>query len=203
MDPKILLPFVAFLSLSGCAQTWQTSYDEGVTKAESSTWRLNSVNVTVPDSLSVSEVNGISPDADIVWREEPRGDRRAQVQKIMSEAVEKGAEGLSGKRRDVDINVVLSHFHAITPIARAQLQSSGVHNIGFYMSVSDARSGEILVSETEVAADLPAYVGEQSIAAIARGETQRVRIVEHVSAVTAGWLGVGPDVRTTFTRRGR
>jgi hypothetical protein len=46
-------------------------------------WSLDTLIVSVPRSLSVSEAHGIKPRADIVWREDPPGDRYVQVEGII------------------------------------------------------------------------------------------------------------------------
>ena len=45
--------------------------------------------------------------------------------------------------------------------------------------------------------------GAAAVTAAMQGDTQRVRIVNHLARVTRGWLGVGPDQRRTFTSFGR
>ncbi len=71
------------------------------------------MRVTVPKSLTVSEAKSLLPTADIVWREDPLGDRHVQVGKIVETAVLRGAQGLKGKR-PVIIDVTVTRFHALT-----------------------------------------------------------------------------------------
>ncbi|MEZ5686808.1 MAG: DUF6778 family protein [Paracoccaceae bacterium] len=53
--------------------------------------------VSVPNTLTVSENESVYvPKADIVWVEEPAGDRRAQVKAIFEEGISAGASGLRG-----------------------------------------------------------------------------------------------------------
>ncbi len=195
---------VAVLALAGCGSSGQfrTDYAQGVSAANSGGWRLASVSVTVPDTLTVSEANTYAPDADIVWRGEPLGDRYDQVKNIIEEAARRGGSGLRGGR-PVTLQLQVSQFHALTQRTRYTLNSSGVHNIDFVIRVVDARSGETLAGPEAVQADLVGYVGGEAIAAEARGETQRVRIVSHVANTIAGWLGTGPDVRGVVVRAGR
>ena len=42
-----------------------------------------------------------------------------------------------------------------------------------------------------------------TVTAAIEGNTQRVRIVDHIARVTAGWFGMGPDQRRKFTSIGR
>ncbi|KIC44941.1 hypothetical protein RA29_21095 [Tateyamaria sp. ANG-S1] len=200
---RLALVGLCALALSACERKWETSYNQNPTPEQSAAWRLNAVSVDVPRTLTVSEADNFSAaDGDIVWRGEPPGDRYIQVQRIMQEAVETGAATLSSHGRPVNVNVTVNQFHALTEMARARLTVSGVHNINFDIAVVDARTGAVLASEAGVSADLVAFSGQDAVRAEAAGQSQRVRIVSHVSNVVAGWLGTGPDVRQTFSRIG-
>jgi hypothetical protein len=196
-----LLGLTAVL-LSACVGggTFETAYDPlpaDVTRA----WRLADVRVNVPRDLTVSEAKSLLPQADIVWREDPLGDRYAQVGTIMGEAVTRGASGLRGAR-PVVIDVTVTRFHALTFEAEQRGQNWGVHNIRFIAQVSDARTGEVLVPATEIRSELPALSGDQMRAARQKGVTQKSMITSHVAKTVSGWLGTGPDNRGTFSRRG-
>jgi hypothetical protein len=193
---------VTSVLLSACVGggTFETSYDTlpaDVTR----TWRFAEVRVEVPKTLSVSEAKTILPNADIVWREDPLGDRYEQVRSIMGEAVTRGARGLRGSR-PVAIDITVTRFHALTFEAEQRGQNWGVHNIRFLAKVSDARTGEVLVPTTEIRAELPALSGDQMRAARQQGVTQKSMIINHVAATVAGWLAIGPDNRGTFQRAG-
>ena len=193
---------VTALLLSACVGggTFETAYDPlpaDVTR----TWRLADVRVDVPRSLSVSEARSLLPRADIVWREDPPGDRYSEVASIMDEAVTRGASGLRGAR-PVAIDVTVLRFHALTFEAEQRGQYWGVHNIRFTAQVSDARTGEVLVPSSKIRAELPALSGDQMRAARQLGLTQKSMIIDHVSRTVAGWLGTGPDNRGSFTRQG-
>ena len=196
-----LLGLTAVL-LSACVGggTFETAYDPlpaDVARA----WRLADVRVTVPKDLTVSEAKSLLPRADIVWREDPMGDRYAQVGKIIDDAVTRGAAGLRGSR-PVVIDVTVTRFHALTFEAEQRGQNWGVHNIRFIAQVSDARTGEVLVPATEIRSELPALSGDQMRAARQKGVTQKSMITSHVAKTVAGWLGTGPDNRGTFSRQG-
>ncbi len=199
---QVSLGVFAAFALSACTQVWETNYDQNPSAEQSKGWRLNTVSVDVPRTLTVTEANTFSAEADIVWRGELPGDRYAQVERIMREAIEKGAAGLRNRGRAVDLRVTVTRFHAVTDRTRRQLSAAGVHNINFAIQVVDARSGAVLAAEPDVSADLVAFSGQQALDAEAAGQTQRVRIVNHVANVIAGWLGTGPDVRQSFSRVG-
>ena len=71
---------MAVLPLAGCigVETFQTYYETPVPAAQSKGWHVVAVDVSVPDKLTVSEEHTYEPKADIVWREDPIGDRHPQ-----------------------------------------------------------------------------------------------------------------------------
>ena len=141
---------------------------------------INSVTVLVPRSLKVSERNSYLPRGDIVWREDPIGDRHAQVQKIVQDAMVRGVSPLSGPVK-ADLEIVVKRFHALTE--KARYTTGGVHAITFDMVLKDPVTGEQLTPPREVRADLEAFGGQQAINAEARGQTQKVRITDHLTWV--------------------
>jgi hypothetical protein len=189
-------------SLAGCVGgRFQTYFANPVAPGVSRDWRVADVAVTVPATLVVSEAKTLLPTADIVWREDPPGDRYAQVDAIMTEAARQGAAGLRGGR-PVRLSLTVTRFHALTFEAETRLSRSGVHNIDFVAQVTDARSGAVLAGPEAIEAALPALSGDEMRAARARGQTQKSQITAHVRATVAAWLGAGPDNRGTFTRSG-
>lgn len=196
-----IVGLLSALSLAACGSQWSVDYAETVPPEVSRDWRLSAVVSVVPDTLKVSNDNVYLPNADIVWWGEPFGDRRAQVARIMEEAVTSAASDLDGSR-PVTFTVTTETFHAVTPAAMAAAPAA-VHNIKFRIQVFDANTAEELTPPIPVAADLEAYVREAATASAIRGETQRRRIVDHIEAVVRGWLGNGPDQRRTFQSLGR
>jgi hypothetical protein len=188
--------------LSACAGgTFETMYDSGPALSITKNWRVVDVNVVVPRTLSVSEAHVLVPKADIVWREDPAGNRYDQVSRIVAKGVRDGARSLHGKK-GVRIDVTVSRFHAMTLEAEALKYDVGVHNIDLTARVVDAKTGEVLVPPTFIRAEFPAMTGVRMTQARLRGETQKSQIEAHLANVFAGWLGVGPDPRATFTRLG-
>lgn len=196
-----LLGFTATI-LSACVggASFRTEYDR-LSPEVSQAWRLAEVQVNVPRSLTVSESKTLLPSADIVWREDPSGDRYAQVGKIMQAAVLRGAQGLRGAR-PVIIAVTVTRFHALTYEAELSNSDWGVHNVDFVAQVVDARTGEVLVPATSVRAETPAWSGARMRDARRKGVTQKSMISNHVAATVAGWLAIGPDNRGEFSRQG-
>ncbi len=200
---RLIVLLAAPLLLAACAGgKWETNYGDVVDPKAARGWRVVDVDVRVPRSLTVSEANTYAPDADIVWRGDPPGDRYKQVDAIITEAIRRGSAGLKGKR-PVRIVATVRQFHALTEKARYGLNNAGVHNIIFTAQVVDARTGKPLTPVDTIKADLVAYSGDQALEAERKGLTQKVRITDHVARVIAGWLGIGPDVRGTFRRTGK
>lgn len=198
--PKLTIAGLVFV-LASCGSSFTTSYSEPVPMAQSSKWRIVDVAVSVPNTLKVSEAGSLFPSADIVWREDPQGDRRPQVAKIMADATRAGGKGLHGSR-PVRLELTVSRFHALTFEAETRLANAGVHDIEFTIQAVDARTGEVLAGPDAVEASLPALAGSEMVQARVRGETQKSQISAHVRKVIAGWLGIGPDPRGTFNRVG-
>lgn len=200
--PILLMVTVAF-GLAACGGTkWATDYRDVIDPAVAQGWQVASIDVTVPRSLSVSEANTYAPNADIVWRELPYGDRYDQVDAIITAAAERGVSGLIGERQ-VRLQITLQQFHALSEKSRAVLQHSGVHDITFTAQIFDIETNTPLSPPDLIKADLVAFVGNEAIEAEQQGLTQKVRITAHVATVIAGWLGTGPDVRGAFKRNGR
>lgn len=187
--------------LAGCASTFRTSYGSPVDPAVARGWRVADVRVDVPARLTVSERKAIFPRADIVWREDPGTDRKAQVARIIADAARAAAAPLRGPRAVV-LDVTLARFHALTFEAETRLSRSGVHDIEFTLTARDARTGEVLAGPDYVEASLPAYSGRQMAGMRAQGQTQKSQISAHLRATFAGWLGTGPDNRGSFSRIG-
>lgn len=142
-----------------------------------SSYRVTEVDVTVPPELTVSEANGIKPRADILWQEEPLGDRYAQVDAILTEAIEQGVAGMDGTRA-VKIEAVVTRFHALTK--RTRYTYGGDHEIWMVMSVRDAETGELLEPGRLIGFD--SWVSpDQALADEAQGIFQRDEITALVS----------------------
>lgn len=195
------LALLAGLALGGCSATFRTSYPEPVAAEVSQTWKLSDVEVNVPDALVVNEAPGLLPKGDIVWREDPAGDRKAQVAQIVADAAAEAGDGLPGKT-PVTIRISLTRFHALTYEAEARNWKAGVHDIEMTAEVVDTATGAVLKGPDPIEASLPALAGDEMAAARARGETQKSQISAHLLHTFQGWLGIGPDPRGSFSRMG-
>ncbi len=117
---KIVFVFAAFGVLASCSSR-NTLFTDEVDTDVSTNWHVHDVQVTVPDTLTTTEVNIYRPDVDVIWHGDPQGDRLQQVGVILHDALEVAAETLipENYHRPVVIKATLIHFHSLTPRARA------------------------------------------------------------------------------------
>jgi hypothetical protein len=193
MKTRILYALLglAALIVAGCTPTTDVSRNLALTDigpvadVPRQNWEFAELIIDVPQSLTVSEANAYKPRADIVWREDPMGDRHAQVAAVMRGGLE---PALSSMRGDVPVQIVLevTRFHAQTE--RVRYTFGGEHEIEFVYLVRHAETGAILAGPEAVDLTFRAYGGQQALEAEQQGITQRVRITERL----VGW------VRQTF-----
>jgi hypothetical protein len=156
--------------------------------------RIARIDITVPRSLDVTEANVYYPRADIVWRDDPIGDRHEQVKAIFEAAAFNGTKDMIGAQA-VIVDLRVKRFHSLSERTRASI--GGVHNMHFYMTVFDAATGEVLSKTREIEANLPAYGGNEAIAAERRGQTQKVRVTGYLAQVIRRELEPRPDARAS------
>ena len=171
------------LSVTACASTQNVTSNKVIEatpqaiKLAQPAYKVERLTVIIPDELTVSEANVFLPRADIVWREDPRGDRKKQIQVIMTDAITKGVSRVHDGRA-VTMDVRLSRFHAVTEKTRYTV--GGRHNIKFDYVLRDATTGVPVAPVKSIDASLKAYGGSRAFAAMARGETQKIRITQHI-----------------------
>ncbi len=146
--------------------------------AQARSWQVVDVTVDVPQELTISEANRLYPIADIVWRAEPFGDRRAQVGQIVDDGMTRGLAHLSGPQ-PVIFDVTLSRFHSLSDKARVEV--GGVHNLIFTFLVRDVSSGQVISGPHDAELGLRAFGGEQAVLAEQRGHDQKTRILAHLA----------------------
>ncbi len=141
---------------------------------------VSGIKIRVPRSLRVSEANSFYPKGDIVWRGDPIGDRHAQVAAIFDSGFRAGTADMSGPTA-VIIDVEVLRFHSVSEKTRYSV--GGVHNIMFNLTVRRASTGEALGPTRVVEANLPALGGGTAIEADRQGQTQKVRVTDHLGQV--------------------
>lgn len=136
-------------------------------------WQVSALRVDVPGALTVSEANSIKPRADIVWREDPIGDRHQQVANVMTPPLEAAFSGLQGEV-PVQVQLVVTRFHALTE--RTRYTFGGEHEVEFDLTVRHAETGALLHGPEHVDLTFRAFGGSEAIAAERQGIFQRDRI---------------------------
>lgn len=133
--------------------------------------------VTVPETLKVSEANTIKPSGDIVWRGDPFGDRYAQVKAIMEASLAKAAPQVRGNL-PITVQVVVRRFHALTE--RTRYTYGGLHELRYDLQVTNAETGEVIIPAYTVDATFRGYGGYQALDAERRGFSQKRRVTDHL-----------------------
>jgi hypothetical protein len=150
---------------SGAPQYFESQYD------------VQQINISVPQTLRVSEANTFHPNADIVWRGEPLGDRYAQVKAIFETAAAAGTSTMhSGPKVAVDIEV--TYFHCLTEKTRYTV--GGVHSMKYMLTVRDLETGAILQGPRLVVADVKGAGGQKAIEEEEAGRTQKVVVTDRL-----------------------
>lgn len=160
-------------------------------KSLASPYEVVDVQVVVPDYLVVSEANVYQPKADIVWREDPLGDRYEQVKTIIEGALRKGTAPLHGQRQ-VIMAVRVNTFLSITEKTRNSV--GGKHNVHFEYVLLDAKTRQPVTPVQNIDASLKAFGGAKAYRAMRAGQTQKVRITNHVAGVVQAALSSGSQV---------
>lgn len=195
---KLIAAGLLALGVAGCSGPEMASRNaplaapelEAAQQAVARDYRVQAFRFQSPDDLTVSEGNGYYPVADIVWRGDPMGNRVEQIAAIFETAVMGAGEGLDGAT-PVVVEVTLRRFHALTE--RTRYTIGGVHSIKFELTIRHFETREVLEGPRIVDASFPGLGGMAAIAADQRGETQKVRILRHLTNVFAAELGgTGP-----------
>jgi hypothetical protein len=145
--------------------------------AAASNYEVTKLWVLVPDFLIVSEANNYLPNADIVWRGDPPGNRYKQVDDLVTTAMETGVAGLHGPQK-VEVVVQIARFHALTERARADV--GGYFGIWFYLSVRDPVTHQPIRPDVLFDATKEALGGRAAVVQELAGSTQKVIITEHL-----------------------
>ena len=144
-----------------------------------SKYEVVDAQVAVPSYLVVSEADVYLPQADIVWREDPLGDRHEQGRTIMTDALKKGKNALVGPRK-VIMAARVNMFHALTEKARNSV--GGKRNVQFDYVLLDAETRQPITTVQNMDASLKAFGGSKAYRAARKGQTQKVRITNHVAS---------------------
>lgn len=191
---KILAALISIASVSACNTVETTRANpvelppQSIGQIVQHEWVVQDVRVIVPTSLLASEADVFLPAADIVWREDPLGNRHEQVQIILDDAVTRGISHMDGKRA-VFVDVQLRGWHALSDKARHTV--GGKHDIEFDLIVRDATTSANLIKPERITMSFKAHGGFSALKAVRAGQTQKVRISAHIAHIInlrfGGW----------------
>lgn len=176
----------AALSVSACAAPMQVARNAPfenqvpVIEVPMSDWSIEAVQIIVPRSLTVSESNSIKPNADIVWRGDPMGDRYIQIEQLMHAALSPVLRPREEASVPAVVTLEVTRFHAVTERARYTIGDE--NEIEFVLTVRHAQTGALLSGPRPVDLTYRALGGRQAIEAEARGITERVSIIHHLQS---------------------
>lgn len=141
---------------------------------------LRKVTLGTEGELTVSEANRYYPSEDVVWRGDPLGDRVAQVLAMFKTAMDRNDRVLRG-RTPVDVEISLKRFHGVTE--RTRFSIGGNYNAIFYMTVRNARTGEVIEPRRQILGNLEAPGGEAALELDRQGQTEKVRVTDYLTAL--------------------
>lgn len=193
------------LGVAGCATVETPSRNAplsapvlgGAEQAPTRSYDVQDIRIAFPADLRISESNGFYPIADIVWRGDPIGDRRQQIGEMMQTAFQAGTADMDGDT-PVVLDVTVRRFHSLTE--RTRYSVGGVHSIFFDLSIRDAETGTVIEGPRRIDASFPALGGQAAIRAENAGQTQKVRIIDHLTYLIGTELAPAepqPDVVVT------
>lgn len=183
---RLIAAIIVAGSLSACAsvETVSRSAPQAAAPVQpvSAQLSIEAARISVPYSLRVSEANSYYPGGDIVWREDPLGDRHQQVKAIFESGLLKAAANAQGPV-PVVVDIEVTRFHALTE--KARYTTGGVHAIQFTMRLLNPETGEAYTEPRFIKADFKAFGGARAINAERNGITQKYRITERIAQVVS------------------
>ena len=178
------------LSVAGCSTpetaTRNAPLETAAVTGAAPAYAIQDIRVSVPKTLRVSEANRYYPGGDIVWREDPAGDRHAQVKAIVEAAMMQGVNAMQPGHVPAILDIQVTRFHALTEKARYTV--GGVHSLQFHMQLRNPETGATYGEPQFVKADFKALGGQAAIKAEQQGNTQKYRITNHLAAVIQSQL---------------
>lgn len=186
MTLRLIAALVFATGLSACATTDTVSRNapletESLTSPDQQIERdynITSIIVNVPRELRVSESNSYYPNADIVWRGDPVGDRHAQIEEIFLSATTQAAAELGGSSEVIAVIDVV-RFHGVTE--RTRFSVGGVYNMVFNLGIYDGQTGLVIETPRQLTANLPAPGGQAALQLEQAGQTEKVRVLDYLA----------------------
>lgn len=148
-------------------------------------YAVQDMTFTTQTQLRVSESNSYYPNAEVVWRGDPIGNRIEQIAAMFRTAMDRNVANMDGLV-PVVVDYQLVRFHGVTE--RTRFSIGGVYNIEFDITVRNAQTGEIVEPARRVEANLSAPGGIAALMQEQRGQTEKVRVTDFLTQVFADEL---------------
>lgn len=185
---KIVTVMVLGLGVAGCASVDTVTRNAPIETpslnarsiAVARDYAVEEVTFTASSKLRVSESNSYYPNADVVWRGDPIGNRVEQVAAMFRAAADRNIPELNGNV-PVVVDFELVRFHGVTE--RTRFSVGGVYNIEFMMSVRNAITGDVIEAPRRIEADLSAPGGIAALMLEQKGQTEKVRVTDFLTQV--------------------
>lgn len=185
---KIISAIALGLTVAGCASVDTVSRNmlietpslSAENRVIARSYAVQDVTFSAASDIRVSESNSYYPNADVVWRGDPIGDRVAQIGAIFTTATERNKPVMNGEV-PVIVDYQLVRFHGVTE--RTRFSVGGVYNIEFMMSVRNAVTGALIEEPHFVEADLSAPGGIAALMLEQQGQTEKVRVTDFLTQV--------------------
>lgn len=185
---KIVTVMVLGLGVAGCASVDTVTRNAPIETpslnarsiAVARDYAVEEVTFTASSKLRVSESNSYYPNADVVWRGDPIGNRVEQVAAMFRAAADRNIPELNGNV-PVVVDFELVRFHGVTE--RTRFSVGGVYNIEFMMSVRNAFTGDVIEAPRRIEADLSAPGGIAALMLEQKGQTEKVRVTDFLTQV--------------------
>lgn len=187
MRTRLIFAAAMALGVSACASTETVSRNAPIEATPLQTaarapsglaFNVSGFQVDVPESLTVVETSGYYPNADIVWRGDAQGNRHNQIEAIFEQAAAQAAAATAGNYEVVAVIEVV-RFHGVTE--RTRYTTGGVYDIDFVMSFVDPVTGAVVSGPTMHEASLRAPGGVEALQLEQAGQTEKVRVLQHLT----------------------
>ena len=176
---------VRFLFLAGALLVSACASTSGPVNDTVSNWNLQDVNVRFGPDVSRT-ADGDTFSDNFVWNGLGEGNRKKQVIALFDGAMRQVGDSTMTGSRAVNMSVQVNYFHALTYFSR--FWCCGEHNIRADLTVTDAGSGDVLMSTENVYLGRLALGGVPGLVAEAAGRDQYVRVKEGIVKRTREWL---------------
>ena len=148
-------------------------------------YSLRGLNFDAQPGLRVSESEGYYPNAEVVWRGDPIGERIPQIEAMFQDAAARNRDIVDGTL-PIAVDVTLVRFHGVTN--RTRYTIGGVYNVVFDMTIRNVETGDVIEPARRVVGNLDAPGGERAVRLEDAGQTEKVRVTDFLTSLLRAQL---------------